>query len=194
MVRELRIYFEGDNALRQGFLSFLEEIYKTARLRKCRISLIAAGATPVEDYRIAVQTHRDAWNILILDSEGPDDGNLSAHLCRSKGLNMSCSDSLFFMVQLMEAWFLADAEALERYYGRGVAAALRGNPAVEDIPKADVLDRLKRATRTTTKGEYHKTKHAPALLRSIKPETVRARCPNGERLFATVLRRLADEA
>ena len=96
------------------------------------------------------------------------------------------------MVQLMEAWFLADTEALERYYGRSVTAALRGNPAVEEIPKADVLDRLKRATRTTTKGEYHKTKHAPALLQSIKPETVREHCPNGDRLFATVLQGLAE--
>src|SRR6266404_5373349 len=144
MVRELRIYFEGDRALRQGFLTFLGEIYNKARLRKCRISLIATGGTPIEDYRIAVQAHRDAWNILILDSEGPDDGNLSEHLCRSKGLDMSCAGSLFFMVQLMEAWFLADIEALERYYGRGVTAALRGNPDVEEIHKADVLDRLKR--------------------------------------------------
>ena len=192
MVSEFRIYFEGDKALRQGFLTFLGEIYNQARMRKCRINLIAAGGTPIEDYRIAVKTHRDAWNILILDSEGPDDGNLFAHLCLSRGVDMSCAGSVFFMVQLMEAWFLADTEALERYYGRGVTAALRGNPVVEEIPKADVLDRLKRATRSTTKGEYHKTKHAPALLQSSNPKTVRARCPNGERLFATVLRRLAE--
>lgn len=89
MVTELRIYFEGDKALRQGFLTFLGEIYNRARLQKCRIGLIATGATPVEDYRIAVTKHREAWNILILDSDCPDDGILSERFCKAKGLDIS---------------------------------------------------------------------------------------------------------
>ena len=74
----------------------------------------------------------------------------------------------------MEAWFLAHPEALSDYYGEGFLSNAIGNTAdVERVPKAEVLNRLKRATRNTRKGEYHKVKHAPFLLEKLDSHQVR---------------------
>jgi len=92
----------------------------------------------------------------------------------------------------MESWFLADPESLKKYYGDGFGEnALRSNPHVEEIPKADVLSRLKAATRGTQKREYHKTGHAPALLARIDPALVKTAAPNCKRLFTALLHKLA---
>jgi hypothetical protein len=47
------------------------------------------------------------------------------------------------MVQAMEAWFLADREALAEFYGNGFSAQnLPGSPTnIEAIPKDDLNDR-----------------------------------------------------
>ena len=93
---------------------------------------------------------------------------------------------------MMESWFHADKDALEDYYKSGFRkAALKANPNVEEISKRDVIEGLNAATKDTTEGKYHKTKHAPALLQSIKPELVRKAAPNCERLFKVVLDRFA---
>ena len=97
------------------------------------------------------------------------------------------------MVQLMEAWFLADPEALERFYGNGFRRnALRQNPQVEEIPKADVLESLKQAVKETKKQRYHKTQHAPLILESLDPIKVRKAAPNCDRLFRELLAKLDE--
>jgi hypothetical protein len=88
------------------------------------------------------------------------------------------------MVQCMESWFLADIEMIEPFYGQGFRmAALAGDGHVENVRKKDVLDRLREATRHTQKGPYHKTKHAPHLLKKIRPERVKDASPRCQRLF-----------
>jgi hypothetical protein len=191
MVTEIRIHFEGDHKLRPGFRAFLKEVYEAARSIRCRVQLVAAGAEPIPDFKDGLATHPAAWNIMLIDSEGPDDGKLFSQLRQQTNLEPSVEDSVFWMVQLMEAWFLADTAALSSFYGQGFReAALPGNPKVEEVPKQDVLAGLKRATETTTKGDYHKTRHAPRLLELIDPEVVRRVSPNCRRLFEKVLARL----
>lgn len=111
MVTKLRIYFEGDDRLRPGFRQFLAEIAEVARRERCHFDLIATDGTPVEDFRDAVKTRRDAWNILLLDSEDPEE-----LLLRKKRLEGCDQGSVFWMVQIMESWFLADIEALEEVF------------------------------------------------------------------------------
>ena len=91
----------------------------------------------------------------------------------------------------MESWFLADIDALKRFYDDGFQeSALEGNPKVEEIQKADVLKRLKKATSGTKSGEYQKN-HAFKLLGQVDPLKVRNAAPNCERLFTVILARLA---
>ena len=162
MPSEIRIYFEGDKSLKAGFDAFFREIRERAGEAQCRVWIVATGGTPERDFAIAMRKHPAAWNILLRDSEGPWHQDLQA------------SDSIFWMVEMMESWFHADKDALEAYYKNGFRkAALKPNPKVEEIPKQDLIDGLKAATKDTAKGKYHKTKHAPALLQSIKPALVR---------------------
>jgi hypothetical protein len=43
MVTELRVYFEGDKALRPGFHRFLKEIIEAARGQRCKFQLVEAN-------------------------------------------------------------------------------------------------------------------------------------------------------
>ena len=174
---EIRLYYEGDKALRPGFHAFLSEIINRVRDKRIKFKLIACDATPAEDYQIGLKKHPDAVNILLRDGEG------------SKIPNPP-NESEFWMVQLMEAWLLADPNALEDDYGRNFAR-FAYNPRVEEILKADVLSCLKNATRDTLKGPYHKTKHAPHILERLDPTKVRKSAPNCERLFREVLAKLS---
>jgi hypothetical protein len=169
MVKKLRIYFEGDPRLRPGFRQFLSEIAEAARSKRCHFELIATEGTPVQDFLAVLKAHRDAWNVLLLDSEDPQEFRL-----RKKSLEGCDQDCLFWMVQMMESWFLADVGALKALYkDRLNEAALKRNPNVEEIPKEDVLSSLKSATN----GEYHKVKHGTKLLEWIDPAKVRKAAP-----------------
>ncbi len=189
---EIRIHFEGDDHLRPGFRAFFREIVDQARAKRCKVELIATGGTPKRDFGIAIRSHKDAWNILLLDSEGPHDGKLTARLIVEQGWSNEHEDSIFWMVEMMESWFHADKEALGRFYkGDFNGKAMKANPNVEQIAKKDLMDGLKAATKDTKKGAYHKTKHAPTLLEMIAPRLVRQAAPNCDNFFTTVLAKLA---
>jgi len=177
-VTEIRIYFEGDVALRPGFNAFFAELREKARETRVGLRLIAAEGTPDRDFDIARRDHPDAWNILLKDSEGP--------------LPANRDDSIFWMVEMMESWFHADKDKLAEFYGPEFQrSSLAANPKVEEIPKRDLVSGLKAAAKPTKKRTYHKTAHAPKLLERIRPDLVRAAAPNCERLFQAVPARLA---
>jgi hypothetical protein len=182
-VNELRIYFEGDDRLRQGFRRFLWQIAEAARNNGWRFAPpVATNGRPVQAFRIALQTHPNSWNVLLLDREDSDETET-----RKKRLEGCDPDSVFWMVQIMEAWFLADAEALRALFKKRFnEGALGWNPRVEEIPKADVLERLKRLNG----GQYDKVGHGMKLLASIDPAKVRKAAPNCERMFNMILAKL----
>ena len=145
---EIRIYFEGDRSLRDGFRAFFREIADRARSRRCKFDLIATGATPKKDFAIALRTHKHAWNILLLDSDGPvnEQASVDPH-----------KDSIFWMVEMMESWFHADKDALKKFYKQGFNAnALPANPNVQQIRKQDLTDGLKAASKQTKKADTTK--------------------------------------
>jgi Domain of unknown function (DUF4276) len=186
MVKELRIYFEGDPRLRPGFWQFLSEIAKAARSKRWHFDLIATEGTPAQDFQAALKAHRDAWNVLLLDGENPQEFRL-----RKKSLEGCDQDSVFWMVQIMESWFLADVGALKALYKERLnEAALRRNPKVEEIPRGDVLSSLENATRGTKAGKYQKN-HAFKLLGLIDPAKVRKAAPHCEQMFNVILAKLS---
>lgn len=178
MVASIRIYFEGDDRLRMGFHRFLG---LDAKRGKCRVFLVAAKGDPIGEYRIAQRKHPESINMLLLDSEQPLDGT-GLRQQQVSGLPV---DRIFWMVELMESWFLADRGALKRYYHdpQFQEARLPGHPDIEKIPKRDVEDGLKEATKNTRKGRYHKTKHAPGILETISPDAVAGRSSQCHRLL-----------
>ena len=146
------------------------------------LKLIAGGGgdQAIEDFRIALRKHPDAVNLLLIDSEGPFRDRLFEERCQSQRIGFQHKDRVFWMVQCMEAWFLADLAALREVFGTSLReTALRGNPNVEEIRKYDVLERMKSAT----EGRYHKTRHAPELLRRINPGRVKDASAQCRRIF-----------
>jgi len=185
MVAEVRIYYEGDDALREGFRQFFSELHETIGQP---VRPIAGKSKAIADFKRALNSHPDAMNILLIDSEGPDDGMLFKSRCQPLGIDPAQKKAIFWMVQCMESWFLADIERLSDFYRKNLRKALHSNPKIEEIPKRDVLAKLNAATRDTQKGPYHKTKHAPHILRLIRPANVKKAAPSCRRLFEMVPR------
>jgi hypothetical protein len=178
---ELRIYFEGDPALRVGMRKFFSTIADAASRKGWHFAPpVATKGRPVQAFLIALQTHPTAWNVLLLDQEDSDEA-----ANRKQALADCDRDSVFWMIEIMESWFLADLDALRKLFGANVKAS--GNPNVEGIPKKDVIDRLKRLA----KGDYQKVKHGVRLLASIDPAAVRRAAPDCERMFTTILAKLS---
>ena len=87
------------------------------------------------------------------------------------------------MVQCMEAWFMADKDAVAGYFGQGfIEGRMPPNPNVEEIPKRDVLNGLKEAARHTQKGKYEKGEHSFGILERLDPEKVVLKAPHAKAL------------
>ena len=205
MVREIRIYVEGGGdqrsgkaAVREGFSKFLLSVREKARAHRVRWNIIACGSmrNAVEDYRNALIRHPEAMNALLVDSDGPVHLPPVEHLHVYGGFDMSglSPDQIHLMVQVMEAWILSDADVLARFYGAGLNAnAIPRHTNIELVAKQDVYQRLKAATRNTTKGEYHKIRHGPKILAMLDIHKVRGMAPHCNRLFNVLEKWLGDE-
>jgi hypothetical protein len=172
VVRQIRIYFEGDPMLREGFEALFSEWKRRATSKQIKLRFVAARSDPERMYLKAVHSDPDSIHLVLRDSECADDGRLFENLCRR--LDDSHRETVFWMVQLMEAWFLSDPSRVAEYYGTE-EDKLRGNPDVEKIPKGDVLDRLDAVSRGSRKGKYsdHKARHGRDLLGWIRIGQVR---------------------
>jgi Domain of unknown function (DUF4276) len=185
MPAEIRIYFEGDKLLKPGFEAFLRELRERARNKRCGFRMISSksGEEARQDFETALEENRSAWSILLRDSEGPLRRNIAVpHAGR-----------VFWMVEMMGAWFHAAPSALAEFYGaRFQKSALKAVPNVERIAKKDLEKRLGAATSKTAKGNYfrNKTTHGPQLLALIDLTLVRKAAPNCERLFQAVRQHL----
>ncbi len=188
---QIRVYFEGNTGLKRPLQIFLE---KADPRLKARIKPIPGRGRDdaVYDFLLSVSRDPNLNHVLLIDSERPDDGYLFDKLTQEGSWRprkpVPTERQVGWMVQIMEAWFLADQEALHAYYGSDLQAnALPPNPRVEAIPKADVLRRLKAATVRSTKGGYHKGAHAARILERLDPSRVRKGANHCDRLIALLV-------
>lgn len=93
-------------------------------------------------------------------------------------------EQLHFMVETMEAWLVADPEALADFYKREFKKnKLPQRTNLEEVSKSDLKAALEAATKDTKKGTYAKS-HGFVLVGEIDPKKVRAACPGfAERFF-----------
>lgn len=204
MISEIRIYAEGGGdsisakaAVRLGFGTFLKPLRDTARRLRIRWNIAACGSrnSAFDDFAIAVRSHPESFNVLLVDSEGPVVTTPWEHLHRRDGWpTPGLPDAhCHLMVQTMEAWLIADRDVLVRFYGPQFnAGRLPGHSDVEQVDKGMLLNALRAATRSTGKGVYHKIHHGPKLLARLDPLKVRDAARHCDRLFATLTNLMSD--
>jgi hypothetical protein len=194
----VRLYVEGGGdsktlrvQCRQGFSEFVRKAGLAGRMPR----IVACGGRQdaYDSFRTAcTQDSGGGSPMLLVDAEAPvSSAGAWEHLQSRDGWvrpEQVRDDQCHLMVQCMEAWFLADRQAVAAYFGQGFrGGALPGNPQVEDIPKADVLEGLARAAGETTKQGYWKGRHSFELLALIDPTLVGSAAPFARR-FLTALR------
>ncbi|MGB7282682.1 MAG: DUF4276 family protein [Candidatus Acidiferrum sp.] len=191
------IYVEGGHhgqtktACRQAFRRFFEKVIPPGSFQ---VRASGDRASTFQDFRAALEKHANDYVILLVDSEEAVTTGCWQHLRARTGDGWhqpvgTVDDQVHLMVQVMEAWFLADKPKLIAYYGQGfLDKSLPGQPNVELISKQDVFRILQHASRPTQKGEYHKTRHAFDLLEEIDPSRVRTASQHAARLFAVLAR------
>jgi hypothetical protein len=196
MVGAVRIYVEGGGdgkdrraLVRKGFRQFLSYVVDIARERQIKWDIIACGSrnSTVDDFRTALRKHPRAFNVLLVDAEDPVVFGVRQHLRNREGWDLTAveDEQCHLMVQVVEAWLVADIEALHRYYGQGFNSnAIPKTVNVEEIDKPTLYSSLDAATRHTTKGKYHKILHGPEILGSLDVSKVRIRATHCERLLA----------
>ena len=178
----MHVYLEGGRRLRNPMKMFLRNAVSTVHRQSVALDVEPCGSRDNAIRRCA----NDVGSLLLIDSEGED----LPQLIDRVGARIGSAGRAFFMVQLMEAWFLADRQALAAYYGRGFnTGSLPANRNVEEILKSDVEDGLRNATRLTGKGAYHKGEHSPDLLSQLNPSAVYNACSN----FAGLIDFLRDQ-
>ena len=173
----MRLYMEGNKRLRAPMSQFIRKITGPIDLK----------ITPCNSKDDAIkQCVKDAGAMLLIDSDDEDLHSLMARVRPQIG----SANHPFFMVQLMEAWFIADRNTLADYFGAGFRnSALPQNPNAEDIPKQDIENALRNATRDCAKQRYRKGRDDVGLLNLLNPTAVYNVCPN----FARLIDHLRDQ-
>ena len=204
MVSEIRIYVEGGGRdtrsrrlIREGFGQFLRPICELAAARGIKWSLIPSGSrnAAFENFTLALHKHPDAFNVLLVDSETRVTRRRWEHLRQQDNWNIPSvpEEHCHLMAQTVEAWILADPEALIAYYGRGfVRSALPKHSDIEAVAKGDLEKSLNRATAKTQKGRYAKIRHCADLLALLSPDRVRQRAHHCDVLFTTLEARIRE--
>ncbi|WP_242062035.1 DUF4276 family protein [Nostoc punctiforme] len=204
------IYIEGagdedDTELllrpRPGFIKFFHELYDIAG-ENIKIFLVMCGSRrdAYEDFKTALESQPEAFNVLLIDAESSVDSTVRPwkHLKNRTEDHPWILDAVNFqdeqchlMMQTMEAWFIADIDALKEFYGQKfkedkIQRGIKQLQNVEKVSKDTLKVWLVAATRHTEKGKYHKTKHAPKLLKLLDADKVRQASPYCDRLFTTL--------
>ncbi len=205
MAQEIRVYVEGGGdwkenkaRLRQGFNEFLKSIVRLARGKRIRWEIIACGSRQwaFDAFQTALRTHPNAFNVLLVDSEGPVKSEPRKHLKERDGWDLSKVDDeqCHLMVQVMESWFIADIAALQKYFGKRFhSKSIPKNPNVEQIDKKEVEAFLKDSTRKRNKKGYDKDRDGSNLLKLIDPAKVQNAAPHCKRLFITLRQKIDQQ-
>lgn len=203
---EFRVFVEGGGdhnaslaaACKEGFGKFLSG---SGLARNPRIVVCGGRGAAYEDFCHAIThaTQHDCY-FLLVDSEAPiaytESPDVWGHVKLRTGDGWTCpngatADNLHFMVECMENWFLADPEALRKYFGHQFKdATLPKRDNIESISKADVIDALGKATKNTTaKGKYSKGKHSFEILAKLDPRKVAEKSPFACRVLENIRKR-----
>lgn len=198
MVKDIYLIIEGDNKrsepqFRKAFRHFFRDLYEAAEQKGIKFhSPIMAGSNreALKDFTRQWKSSKDAFVVLLVDADAVVTQPRWQHLKQHrKWDDVPAVDEkhCHLMVTAMETWLIADLETLASYYKQGFNPKLiPKNTNVEQVSNKKVLQALNAATKETSKGKYHKTRHAPDILYLLNPEKVRQAAPHCKLLFETL--------
>ncbi|MCY4559925.1 MAG: DUF4276 family protein [Chloroflexi bacterium] len=179
----MEVYLEGHRRLRVPMKSFLRNAVRTIHNQSVTLNVEPCGSGDDAIKRCVKNT----GSILLIDSEG----EVSPQLIVRVSGQIGSTNRAFYMVQQMEAWFIADRDALADYFGPGFReSALPQRNNIEDAPKREIENGLRNATRDCAKQRYSKGRDDVGLLERLNPTTVYNACPN----FALLINHLRELA
>ena len=201
----VRVYVEGagysalDAKCREGF----QKLLCKAGFRGLLPRVVPCGSRndAFDKFKSALRRQGE-YPILLVDSEdvvaaaNQPDANPSgawAHLSRSDRWDRPAgaqNDQAQLMVTTMEAWLIADRQALIAYFPGINRNALPADSDLESRSKQDIADALEKATQPSSKGRYHKGNHSFYLLSEVDPAELRRRLPHFRRFMETLESRL----
>jgi len=197
------VYVEGGGSgantkaeFRIGFTQFLKEL-KEAADQRLRVVACGGRGDAYDAYRTAMQSSPQNFNVLLVDAEGPVSGESLNYLQAKEtswGLQGTDKDRCHLMVQMMEAWIIADIDALDAFFGQGfLRNSIPNSDNVESVEKNRLETCLANSTRNTQKGPYRKIKHGTKLLACIDPQVVRKKAPHCKELFVNLARQVGAQ-
>ena len=188
------IYIEGGGIgerLDRNFRTAWGDFFTSAGLAGRLPTVVRCGdrARAFRRFSAAVRTSSaDELPILLVDSEGPVvSGHTSwQHLRAHDGWQPPAGvsgDRAFLMVQAMEAWLLADRDALRNYFG----ASFRENRLpqqanLENVPQNRLEPSLRDASAACSK-QYAKGTISFEILAQINANTVAEKCEHAKSLL-----------
>ncbi len=199
-VKAIEIYIEGGGdskhlwrELRLGFDVLFRTLKTAAKAKGLKWNLSLGGGRPetCKDFiQASQQADKHTLVVLLVDSDTPlplnDDENADS-AARKNALRDSYTkfdwksiapENIHLMVQCMEAWIVADPDALASYYGKNFHSnKLPTRQNLEEEPKASLYDKLDQAVCHTQKAKYKKIEHASKLLSMLDAGKVASRCP-----------------
>ena len=195
----VKVYAEGGGNLstlrrecRRGFKSF----FKSAGIQEGLLEIVASGSRQeaFDNFSRGVNEQQsDDILLLLVDSEAPVESGVTVwnHLASVEGSRWKrprgiTDDQAFLMVQCMEAWFLADRDALKSYFGQYFnESAFKKWRDIETVAKPRVFDALKRVTSGCSKPYTKATKGKLSfeLLGMIDPSKVQDASPHVRELL-----------
>lgn len=200
--REFRVFVEGGSKgalnarCRAGFSKFFEKSGLKGKMPK----VVACGSrrNAYEDFCVSLAKAKAGdVCVLLVDSEAPvtcEEDEVWEHVYSREGdkwpqPNGAEPAHLHFMVECMEAWFMADKTCLEAYFWHGFETdKLPSRSDIEQIAKTDLYEGLKKATKNCkTKASYGKGAHSFDILGKIDHAKVIAASPFAKRLIEKLL-------
>lgn len=195
----LFIYVEGGgdgHALRgqcrNAFATLTKRMLQDHHIERKNPKYVACGSRNEAFDMFCTALSQSKPCLLLIDSEAPVTAKSPWEHLRNRANDSSwqkpqgaTDEHCHFMVQCMEAWFLADKCALAKYYGKNfnVDKFPSAQSGIENIDKQKILTTLQSESSRTTKGRYDKGGHSFDILAMLAPAKIEEASGWAKRFF-----------
>ena len=177
--------------LRKSFNKLLQMIPNVAN----RVPVVAGFGRDecINQARDLIEQHPSAAILILIDSDGPPLDDKWAHMKRKHGWEQPPSmteDHLFFMVQCMECWLLADFASVSRFLkgGPNPAPRKRKTPP-EELTCVEAVAELDGLAKSVGVRGYGKVSHGLPAIGVLDPKVLAENSPSA-RIFLGSMQRM----